>query len=80
MKFLVSRASQGPVSKNPPCRGAERGPESKVWPGEYQWFIEVNSLEELTRFLEEQGGGLGLWSAEEGEGFPTLEIFDEDER
>ncbi len=79
MKFLVCRASQGPVSRGPPCKGAVRGPESKAWPGEYTWFIELGSLEELTALLEEAGGALGLFAAEEGEEQPVLQIFDEDE-
>jgi hypothetical protein len=79
MKFLISRASQGVVSKGPPCKGAVRGPESKAWPGEYQWFIEVNSLDELVNLLHESGGGLGLFAPEEGEDSPVIEIFDEDE-
>jgi hypothetical protein len=78
MRFQVCRASQGAVSKGPPCAGAVRGPEA-AFPGEYAWFVELNSLDELVRFLDENGGGLGLWSAEEGEGHPVLEIFDEDE-
>jgi hypothetical protein len=77
MRFQVSRNSQGAVSKYPPCAGAVRGPEAPAWPGEYQWFIELNSLEELLAFLEANGGGLGLWSPEEGETLPEIEIFDE---
>jgi len=56
-----------------------RGPESAAWPGEYQWFIEVESLEALIALLEEHGGGLGLFSPEEDEEHPVIEIFDEDE-
>ena len=79
MKFRVCRASWGVVSKQPPCKGATRGPESRAWPGEYEWFVELNSLEDLMKFLGVTGGALGLYSAEEGEGQPDLEIFDEDE-
>ncbi len=79
MKFLVSRASQGAVSKGPPCRGAERGPEASAWPGEYQWFIELAGLDELVAFLHDHGGALGLFAPEEGEEQPMIEIFDEDE-
>ena len=79
MKFQVSRASEGAVSKHPPCKGAVRGPESAAWPGEYQWFLEVESLERLVALLDELGGGLGLFSPEEGEDHPIIEIFDEDE-
>jgi hypothetical protein len=79
MKFLISRASQGPVSKHPPCIEAIRGPEAKAWPGDYLWFVELNTLEDLLQFLNTHGGGLGLWSAEEGEEYPQIEIFDEDE-
>jgi hypothetical protein len=77
MKFLVSRSSEGTVSKDPPCEGAVRGHESAAWPGEYEWFVELNSLEELVQFLERTGGGLGLWAPEEGTQFPELEIFEE---
>lgn len=80
MKFLVSRASQGAVSKDPPCRGAARGPESPMWPGDYSWFLEVNTLEELLAFLHANGGAVGLFAPEEGEEHPAIEIFDEDEQ
>jgi len=79
MRFLVARASQGVVSRTPPCPGAIRGQEAKAWPGEYQWFIELDTLEDLMRFLEESGGGLGLWAPDEDDAYPTIEIFDEDE-
>jgi hypothetical protein len=79
MKFLISRASQGAVSKDPPCKGAARGPEALAWPGEYQWFIELGNLESLIAFLNENGGGLGLFSPEDGEECPVIEIFDDDQ-
>jgi hypothetical protein len=79
MKFLVSRASQGAVSKGPPCRGAVRGPEAAAWPGEYEWFVELGTLAELMALLNETGGGLGLFAPEEGEGHPAIEIFDDDQ-
>ena len=79
MKFRVCRASWGAVSKQPPCKGAVRGPEAKAWPGEYEWFVELNSLDDLLRFLGANGGALGLYTAEEGEELPEVEIFDEDE-
>ncbi len=79
MKFLISRASQGAVSKAPPCRGAARGPESPAWPGEYEWFVEVKDLEELLALLDEAGGALGLFAPEEGEAHPAIEIFDENQ-
>jgi hypothetical protein len=79
MKFLVSRASQGDASKRPPCQGAIRGPEATAWPGEYQWYIELDTLDGLLAFLEQTGGALGLFAPEEGEPFPVIEIFDEDE-
>ena len=79
MKFLITRASQGAVSKAPPCRGAVRGPESPAWPGEHVWFVEVKTLEELMTLLHETGGALGLFAPEEGEEQPAIEIFDEDQ-
>jgi hypothetical protein len=79
MRFLVYRTSQGAVSKDPPCKGAVRGPEAPAWPGEYPWFLEVNTLEELMGFLNAVGGGLGVFAPEEDEEHPVLEIFDEDE-
>ena len=79
MRFLVSRASQGAVSKRPPCEGAIRGPEAKAWPGETLWFVEVDGLEGLTAFLDDNGGAVGLFSPEEGEEYPSIEIFDDDE-
>jgi hypothetical protein len=78
MKFQVFRSSEGAVSKNPPCPGAVRGPESKAWPGEFEWFIEVAGLEELLAFLQDNSGALGLFAAEEDEEHPVIEIFDED--
>ena len=76
MRFLVNRASIGVTSKNSPCPGALRGPESSAWPGEYQWFIDLNSLEELAAFLNENGG-LGLFAPEDGDDYPGIEIYDE---
>ena len=78
MRFLVNRASQGSVSSERPCPGAVRGPESAAWPGEYQWFLDLDSLEEMLSFLERSGGALGLYSPEEGEDRPVIEILDED--
>ena len=77
MRFLVNRASQGAVSKDPPCRGARRGPESSAWPGEYQWFVDFDSLDELVAFLTENGGALGLFAPEEGDEYPGIEIYDD---
>jgi len=74
------RAAEGAVSTRPPCKGAIRGPEAPAWPGEYQWFVELNSLEELLAFLHANGGALGLFTPEEGEDYPVLEILDEDEQ
>lgn len=79
MKFAVTRSSEGVVSKKPPIQGAIRGPESTVWPGEYEWFIELQTLDDLLAFLQKTGGGLGLFVPEEGEECPVLEIFDDDE-
>jgi hypothetical protein len=79
MKFLVNRASLGPVSKQSPCPGAVRGPESSAWPGEHQWFLELNSLDDLLALLTATGGALGLFTPEEGEDHPVIEILDEDE-
>jgi hypothetical protein len=80
MKFLVTRASEGAVSKRPPCKGAVRGPEAPAWPGEYQWHLELDSLDALMAFVNQVGGGVGIFAPEEGEDFPVLEIFDEDEQ
>ena len=80
MKFQVSRASEGAVSPQPPCRGAVRGPESSAWPGEYPWFIELATLDDLLALLHETGGGLGLFAPEGGEEHPMIEVFDEDEQ
>ncbi len=79
MKFQVGRTSLGAVSHEPPCPGAIRGPESVAWPGEYVWHVELNSLEELQKFLVANGGGLGLFAPEEGEDHMVIEIFDDDE-
>jgi hypothetical protein len=79
MKFLIFRASQGAVSKDPPCRGAVRGEEAPAFPGEYEWFVELNTLDELLTLLNRTGGGLGLFAPEEHEEVPAIEIYDEDE-
>lgn len=79
MKFQISRASEGAVSKGPPCPGAVRGPESPAWPGEYQWLVEVGTLDDLMALLQRTGGALGLFAPEEGEDQPALEIFDDDQ-
>ncbi len=78
MKFLVCRASQGVTSKDPPCPGAQRGPETEAWPDEFQWFIELDTLEALLALLDRTGGALGLFSPEEGEPHTVIEIFDDD--
>src|SRR5262249_51445890 len=79
MTFLIYRTSEGAVSKAAPCKGAVRGPESPAWPGEHEWYVELNSLEELMALLSATGGGLGLFPPEGGEEHPVLEIFDDDE-
>ena len=79
MKFLVGSASEGIVSKKPPCKRAVRGPEAEAWPGEYHWSVELNTLDDLMAFLHDNGGGLGLFTPEDGEEYPVLEIFDDDE-
>jgi hypothetical protein len=79
MRFLVCRASEGAVSKKPPCKGAVRGPEAAAWPGEFEWFVELGTLDELAAFLDANGGGLGLFAPEEGEEHPVIQIFDDDE-
>lgn len=79
MKFLIYRTSQGASSKEPPWKGAVRGPEAKGWPGEYQWLVKLDSLEDLIGLLEQSGGALGLFTPEEGEEHPAIEIFDEEE-
>jgi hypothetical protein len=79
MKFLIYRTSQGSVSQQAPCPGAVRGAEAPAWPGEYQWFVELATLEALVAFLEANGGGLGLFAPEEDEECPVIEIFDDDQ-
>jgi hypothetical protein len=79
MNFSVTRSSEGAVSKRPPIKGAIRGPESSVWPGEFEWYVELNTLEELLAFLKKTGGGIGLFVPEQGEEFPVIEIFDDDQ-
>ena len=77
MRFLVSRSSQGAVSRRPPCVEAIRGPEAAAWPGQYQWFVELNGLDELLGFLDRNGGALGLFAPEAGEAHPAIEIYDD---
>jgi hypothetical protein len=79
MKFQISRTSLGQVSPQAPCAGAVRGTEPTAWPGEYVWYIELRTMEDLHAFLEKNGGALGLFTPEEGEEHPTIEIFDDDE-
>ena len=79
MRFQISRASEGAVSKRPPCKGAVRGPESAAWPGEYTWFVEVDGLDALTALVNDNGGAVGLFAPEGGEEHPAIEIFDDDE-
>jgi hypothetical protein len=79
MKFLVSRSSEGSVSKKPPCKGAARGPEADAWPGEYSWYVEVRTLEELIAFLQANDGALGLFTPEDDEEYPMIQIFDDDQ-
>lgn len=77
MRFQVCRSSAGALSDESPCRGAVRGPESVAWPGQYPWFVELNSLDELVAFLDRNGGALGLFAPEEGEEHTVLEIYDD---
>lgn len=79
MKFSVIRSSEGAVSKGPPIRGAIRGRESSAWPGEFEWHVEVNTLEELLALLQKSACGIGLFAPEQGEEFPVIEIFDDSE-
>ena len=79
MKFSVTRSSEGAVSKKPPVPGAIRGPESPVWPGEFEWYLELKTLDDLLAFLKKAGGGMGLFVPEDGEELPVIEIFDDDE-
>jgi hypothetical protein len=79
MRFQVCRASEGSVSKKPPCKGAVRGSEAPAFPGEFAWFVELTTLDELAAFLDKNGGALGLFAPEEGEEGPVIEIFDDDE-
>lgn len=80
MRFLVGRASEGVLSSTRPCAGAVRGPESAAWPGEYHWFLDLKDLDELVAFLNRNGGALGLYTPDEGEDHPVIEILDEDEQ
>jgi hypothetical protein len=77
MRFLVTRSSQGAVSKRPPCVEAIRGTESPAWSGQYQWFVEMNTLDDLVAILNRTGGALGLFAPDEGEAHPVLEIYDD---
>jgi hypothetical protein len=79
MRFLVSRASQGSVSAEPPCKNAIRGPEAAAWPGEYEWLVDLNTLDDLLAFLQETGGGLGVFAPEEGNDHLAIEVFDDDQ-
>jgi hypothetical protein len=79
MRFQVTRTSWGATSKDAPCHGAVRGPEAAAWPGEYVWFVDLSTLEELQAFLAANDGALGLFRPEEGEEHPVIEIFDDDE-
>jgi hypothetical protein len=67
------------MSRKPPCKGAVRGDEAKAWPGEFPWFVELTTLDQLAAFLDENGGALGLFAPEPGEAHPVIEIYDEDE-
>ncbi len=77
MRFQITRSSEGAVCRKAPCVQAIRGPESAAFPGQYQWFVELSDLAELLALLRETGGGLGLFSPEEGEPHPVIEIFDD---
>jgi hypothetical protein len=77
MRFQVSRSSSGVLSEHPPCRGAVRGPESAAWPGQYPWFLDLDTLDDLVAFLDANGGAVGLFAPEEGEEHVVLEIYDD---
>lgn len=52
MKFIVTRTSQWDNEK--PCENAKLDNEVNLW-GDKQWYIEINTIEELMAFKREVG-------------------------
>jgi len=75
MKFDVVRASdyeQGREGANAPCPiyGAAFNPE------ENRWELEVQTLEELMKLLDEKAGGTMVLHGTDENGLGLLEIYD----
>jgi Uma2 family endonuclease len=58
--------------------GPKRELYARLGIAEYSWYLELDTLDDLLAFLEENHG-LGLFVAEGEEEYSTIEIFDEDE-
>lgn len=52
MKFIVTRTSQWDDEK--PCENAKLNNEVNLW-DDKQWYIEINTIEELMAFKREVG-------------------------
>lgn len=66
MKFIVTRTSQWDNEK--PCENAKLDNEVNLW-GDKQWYIEINTIEELMAFKQEVGFAIII-------GNNSIEIYD----
>ena len=66
MKFIVTRTSQWDNEK--PCKNAKLDYEVNLW-GDKQWYIEINTIEELMAFKREVGVPIII-------GSNSIEIYD----
>lgn len=78
MKFVVSSTSGG--YREQPCEEAKRGSierENKIYSATADvWFVEINTLEELIKFYEENGDIIikdCFWN----KSYTEIEIYDD---
>ena len=69
MLFRVYRTSCFGGSEGKPCGNA-------IFNGE-DWFVEINSLEELLELIEEQDEDIIIKPKRSGYPFQTIEIYDD---
>lgn len=80
MTFRVTRTSDAYCDEKAPCKNARfvkriKEREWSISPTNI-WEIEVDSLEDLMKLIEETGKGLIIFGADK-HGGPTIEIYDD---
>jgi len=81
MKYWVTRASESGYEENPPCENTFLIKKRQGWgdyDDEYEYFygVEINTLEEMTDFINKYGK-IVLFKTQENEiNYPRLQIYD----